>query len=241
MKEAFALTNCVVLFLQGQLLEICALMLERLGRHKEALSVYVHQLHSMKLAEEYCDRVYEAGVAAATAAAPSSSAAAAAVAAAAAATAATESSSSSQGEQNPAVGWGSKQPGELQNPADGGSSSDGPKWDKVQLVRQQQQQQRQQQQQGTWRGFGVEGSKPSWSAMPFGGKPQDIYMELVDAVLQVWNAGRGGWGGFQVCWQRVVNILLVFRSTKYGPAVITNLGSVTGVCVGRGKAGWWCR
>jgi hypothetical protein len=156
-------------------------MLERLGRHKEALSVYVHQLHSMKLAEEYCDRVYEAGVAAATAAAPSSSAAAAA-AAAAAATAATDSSSVGQGAQNPAVGWGSNRPGELQTPADGSRSR--AKWDKVQLMRQQQQQQ-QRQQQGARRGFGVEGSKPSWSAMPFGGKPQDIYMELVDAVLQV--------------------------------------------------------
>jgi hypothetical protein len=62
------------------------------------------------------------------------------------------------------------------------SQAAGPKWDKVQLARQQQQQQRQ----GPRRGFGVgEGGKPSWSLMPFGGKPQDIYMELVDAVLQV--------------------------------------------------------
>jgi hypothetical protein len=45
------------------LLEIRALMLERLNRHSEALQLYVHGLHNLGLAEAYCDRVYEAAVA----------------------------------------------------------------------------------------------------------------------------------------------------------------------------------
>jgi hypothetical protein len=36
-------------------------MLERLGRHREALSLYVHQLRDLALAEQYCDRVYAGG------------------------------------------------------------------------------------------------------------------------------------------------------------------------------------
>ncbi|KAK9866881.1 hypothetical protein WJX84_002836 [Apatococcus fuscideae] len=44
------------------LLEIRALLLERLGRHHEALRIYVHQLDSPLLAEEYCDRLYEAKI-----------------------------------------------------------------------------------------------------------------------------------------------------------------------------------
>ncbi|MEW5314407.1 MAG: hypothetical protein WDW38_005909 [Sanguina aurantia] len=54
---------------QGRLLEIQALMLERLGRHREALTLYVRELQDMQLAEEYCDRVYSASVATASAAA----------------------------------------------------------------------------------------------------------------------------------------------------------------------------
>lgn len=41
-----------------------ALLLERLGRHREALRLYVHGLHDLQLAEAYCDRVYEADIAA---------------------------------------------------------------------------------------------------------------------------------------------------------------------------------
>ncbi|KAF5838923.1 hypothetical protein DUNSADRAFT_1939 [Dunaliella salina] len=44
----------------GQLPEIRALMLERLRRHREALSLYVHDLRSLSAAEAYCDRVYAA-------------------------------------------------------------------------------------------------------------------------------------------------------------------------------------
>lgn len=33
-------------------------MLERLGRHRDALRIYVHCLHDMPAAEAYCDRVY---------------------------------------------------------------------------------------------------------------------------------------------------------------------------------------
>ena len=45
------------------LLEIRALMLERLDRHQEALSLYVRGLKNLGLAEAYCDRVYAAAVA----------------------------------------------------------------------------------------------------------------------------------------------------------------------------------
>ncbi len=44
----------------SSLLEIRALMLERLGRHREALTLYVHGLKDLQLAEAYCDRVYAA-------------------------------------------------------------------------------------------------------------------------------------------------------------------------------------
>jgi ABC-type hemin transport system ATPase subunit len=40
----------------GELPEIRALMLERLGRHREALVLYVHDLHDLNAAEAYCDR-----------------------------------------------------------------------------------------------------------------------------------------------------------------------------------------
>jgi hypothetical protein len=40
------------------LLQVRALMLERLGRHREALALYVHTLRDLPLAEQYCDRVY---------------------------------------------------------------------------------------------------------------------------------------------------------------------------------------
>jgi hypothetical protein len=206
------LTLCT---LQGQLLEIRALMLERLGRHKEALSVYVHELHSMKLAEEYCDRVYAAGVAAASAAAaaPSSSAAAAAIAATAA-DSSEDTGSSTAAAAGSSGGWGSRRPGELGlNPGDASEQQGVPKWDKVQLVRQQQRQQ----QQGARRGFGVgaDAGKPSWSALPFGGKPQDIYMELVDAVLQV----RG-----QVC--PYLRQLRTMFADDMPPSVFTNTTSL---------------
>ncbi|GLC77792.1 hypothetical protein PLESTB_000955600 [Pleodorina starrii] len=45
---------------QGELLEIRALMLERLGSHREALQLYVHALRDLAGAEAYCDRVYAA-------------------------------------------------------------------------------------------------------------------------------------------------------------------------------------
>ncbi|BDA43540.1 Vam6/Vps39-like protein [Coccomyxa sp. Obi] len=41
-------------------LEIRALLLEHLGRHQEALEIYVHQMKEPRLAEAYCDRMYEA-------------------------------------------------------------------------------------------------------------------------------------------------------------------------------------
>ncbi len=40
----------------GELPEIRALMLERLGRHLEALRLYCHVLEDIPLAEAYCDR-----------------------------------------------------------------------------------------------------------------------------------------------------------------------------------------
>jgi len=36
-----------------------ALLLSRLGRHEEVLSIYVHQLNDTRLAEEYCARIWE--------------------------------------------------------------------------------------------------------------------------------------------------------------------------------------
>ncbi|KAK9829459.1 hypothetical protein WJX72_005979 [[Myrmecia] bisecta] len=39
--------------------EIRALLLERLGRHSEALQIYVHRMKDVKKAEAYCDRFYE--------------------------------------------------------------------------------------------------------------------------------------------------------------------------------------
>jgi hypothetical protein len=224
--------------LQGQLLEIRALMLERLGRHREALSVYVHDLGAMPLAEEYCDRVYEAGLAAttaATAAAPgyiaaagggSSSAAAAAVegnqegaeaaesaagpgADEAGAAKSANSGSSSSGSTF-APPWSlhrripsssSKTAGMLHNnqlpagsPASTGrlaGAAAGSNWGKVLPGKLQQQQARQnaaQQQQQRRRGRRAllgQGGRRTWAAMPFGSKPHDIYMELVDAVIQV--------------------------------------------------------
>ncbi|PRW34079.1 glycoside hydrolase isoform A [Chlorella sorokiniana] len=43
---------------QQGLLELRAALLERLGRHTEALRIYVHRLRQLPLAEAYCDRVY---------------------------------------------------------------------------------------------------------------------------------------------------------------------------------------
>lgn len=42
-----------------RLLEERALLLRRLGLHDRALHIYVHKLKSLKLAEVYCDQVYE--------------------------------------------------------------------------------------------------------------------------------------------------------------------------------------
>ncbi|PFX22208.1 Vam6/Vps39-like protein [Stylophora pistillata] len=38
-----------------------ALLLGRVGRHEEALAIYIHILHNIKLAEEYCHRNYNEG------------------------------------------------------------------------------------------------------------------------------------------------------------------------------------
>eukprot|EP00803_Ostreobium_quekettii_P007599 evm.model.scf_3833.1 EVM.evm.TU.scf_3833.1 scf_3833:4766-7651(-) len=43
----------------GRLFDLQALLMEKLGRHKEALEVYAQELHSLELAEALCDRVYE--------------------------------------------------------------------------------------------------------------------------------------------------------------------------------------
>ncbi|KAL4436979.1 hypothetical protein ABPG75_004118 [Micractinium tetrahymenae] len=44
---------------QHRLLEVRAALLERLGRHTEALRILVHRLRSAPQAEAYCDRVYQ--------------------------------------------------------------------------------------------------------------------------------------------------------------------------------------
>jgi hypothetical protein len=194
-------------------------MLERLGRHREALSVYVHDLGSMQLAEEYCDRVYEAGVAAAAAAGGAGAGAAASAAAAAAAAAGTALQAAPDGAAGAAGGfevlprpggWGGSRPAAqgvgsgASAPAPAAAAGDRPRWGTVQRgsSKQQRQQRKQQQQQQALAdgdsgsaGTGVRSARRrlepggvgqrSWSALPFGAAPQDIYMELVDAVLQV--------------------------------------------------------
>lgn len=49
---------------RGSLLELQALMLERLGHHDDCLKLFVYGLGDIQLAEAYCDRQYEAAVAA---------------------------------------------------------------------------------------------------------------------------------------------------------------------------------
>ncbi|KAI3425935.1 hypothetical protein D9Q98_007907 [Chlorella vulgaris] len=51
--------EALLLLVPHRLLEIRAALLERLGRHTEALRIYVHRLHQPAAAEAYCDRVYQ--------------------------------------------------------------------------------------------------------------------------------------------------------------------------------------
>ncbi|KAK9844012.1 hypothetical protein WJX81_001849 [Elliptochloris bilobata] len=44
---------------KGGFLELRALLLERLDRHMDALRIYVHSMKAPRLAEAYCDRLYE--------------------------------------------------------------------------------------------------------------------------------------------------------------------------------------
>jgi len=48
----------VMKFLPTQFLHEYALLVSRLGKHEEALRIYVHQLHDLELSEQYCDRIY---------------------------------------------------------------------------------------------------------------------------------------------------------------------------------------
>ncbi|KAF6257282.1 hypothetical protein COO60DRAFT_26268 [Scenedesmus sp. NREL 46B-D3] len=214
---------------QGQLLEIRALMLERLGRHREALSVYIHDLRAMRLAEEYCDRVYEAGLAQTAAGAAGGSSAGGAAAAAGddrqEGTAAASAGASAGADARDAAGGaaenrkganGSSTAGSWglhrRMPSSGGSSratgmlggqlpagspastgrlagaAAGASWGRVVPGKLQQQQQArqqavQQQRRPGRRQLGQAGRR-TWAAMPFGAQPHDIYMELVDAVMQ---------------------------------------------------------
>lgn len=187
---------------QGQLLEIRALMLERLGRHREALSVYIHDLKRIDLAEQYCDRVYEAGLAAATgvgplvtvggqggtsgdtdreAAAGNSSDSAAA---ASGSQQATTTAASQDLQQQPTSNAAAAAAGTKRGLA-GNSVPVGSMWGKVPKQQQQRQQQGKQRQQRPKNRQGQQAGRRLWPALPFGVQPQDIYMELVDAVLQV--------------------------------------------------------
>jgi hypothetical protein len=49
----------VAKFLPQQYLHENALVLSRLGRHRDVLTIYLHQLESLSLAESYCDRMYK--------------------------------------------------------------------------------------------------------------------------------------------------------------------------------------
>lgn len=180
---------------QGQLLEIRALMLERLGRHREALSVYIHDLKAIDLAEQYCDRVYEAGIAAVTVRGQGlgpgvtpvdvdgTSGDPAAGKSEGSAAAAAEPANQLSGVKKVSGVHNLTALGARRGLA-GTSVEPGTSWGKVQKQQQQGKQlqkqrprdrQQQQQQQG----------RRIWPALPFGVQPQDIYMELVDAVLQV--------------------------------------------------------
>ncbi len=50
----------VLKFLPQQYLHENALVLSRLGKHRDVLTIYVHQLQNLSLAESYCDRMYRA-------------------------------------------------------------------------------------------------------------------------------------------------------------------------------------
>ncbi len=48
----------VLKFLPQQYLHENALVLSRLGKHRDVLTIYIHQLDSLILAENYCDRMF---------------------------------------------------------------------------------------------------------------------------------------------------------------------------------------
>lgn len=48
----------VLKVLPHQYLHENALVLSRLGKHRDVLSIYIHQLQNFSLAESYCDRIY---------------------------------------------------------------------------------------------------------------------------------------------------------------------------------------
>ncbi len=49
----------VLKFLPQQYLHENALVLSRLGKHRDVLTIYVHQLQNLALAESYCDRIFK--------------------------------------------------------------------------------------------------------------------------------------------------------------------------------------
>jgi Vam6/Vps39-like protein vacuolar protein sorting-associated protein 39 len=48
--------------LPRELLHEYALVVSKMGRHEEALSIYCHQLANVELAEWYCHRIYDQGI-----------------------------------------------------------------------------------------------------------------------------------------------------------------------------------
>jgi hypothetical protein len=48
--------------LNDGLFEERAIVMGKIGNHKEALVIYVHMLHDMKKAEDYCERMYNKGL-----------------------------------------------------------------------------------------------------------------------------------------------------------------------------------
>jgi hypothetical protein len=61
---------------------------------------------------------------------------------------------------------------------------------KLQQQQAKQQAVQQQQRRRGRRQLGQGDGRRTWAAMPFGAQPHDIYMELVDAVIQVRELGR---------------------------------------------------
>lgn len=183
-------------------------MLERLGRHRDALAVYVSDLRRLTLAAEYCDRVYQASAAVAAAQQHRGEAGASA-----SASAGTSSGMDGigRGELAQGGGFGSSavllpprsagrwgQPrvvghpaGVTALPAAAVAMAALPAAASPQLLAAGSTRQQHRRSDGSGSGAAAAPAAAAvppppgsgWMLLPFGSRPQDIYMELVDAVM----------------------------------------------------------